>query len=78
LPFAFSAVDDTINGAQEKTFLIDARRKRRCSAGAQCIGPDAGLTGMHERIRALDGTFQFLREGGRTYVRCRLPVGEIP
>lgn len=36
-----------------------------------------GLTGMHERIRALSGTFQFLREGGRTYVRCRLPVGEI-
>jgi signal transduction histidine kinase len=34
-----------------------------------------GLTGMHERIRALSGTFQFLREGGQTYIRCRLPVG---
>jgi len=35
-----------------------------------------GLTGMHERVRALSGTFQFLREGGRTYIRCRLPAGE--
>jgi two-component system, NarL family, sensor histidine kinase UhpB len=35
-----------------------------------------GLTGMHERVRALSGTFQLLREGGRTYIRCRLPVGE--
>jgi two-component system sensor histidine kinase UhpB len=35
-----------------------------------------GLTGMHERVRALSGTFQFLREGRRTYIRCRLPVGE--
>jgi two-component system, NarL family, sensor histidine kinase UhpB len=34
-----------------------------------------GLTGMHERIRALSGTFEFKRENGRTYVRCRLPVG---
>lgn len=35
-----------------------------------------GLTGMHERVRALSGSFQFLREGGRTYIRCRLPAGE--
>ncbi len=34
-----------------------------------------GLTGMHERVRALSGTFEFKREGGRTYVRCRLPMG---
>jgi two-component system sensor histidine kinase UhpB len=34
-----------------------------------------GLTGMHERVRALSGTFEFQREDGRTYVRCRLPVG---
>jgi two-component system, NarL family, sensor histidine kinase UhpB len=34
-----------------------------------------GLTGMHERVRALSGTFEFKRENGRTYVRCRLPVG---
>jgi two-component system sensor histidine kinase UhpB len=35
-----------------------------------------GLTGMHERVRALSGSFQFLREAGRTYIRCRLPAGE--
>ncbi|WP_436215088.1 histidine kinase [Bradyrhizobium sp. LjRoot220] len=35
-----------------------------------------GLTGMHERVRALSGTFEFKRENGRTYVRCRLPAGE--
>jgi two-component system sensor histidine kinase UhpB len=35
-----------------------------------------GLTGMHERVRALNGTFQLLREDRRTYVRCRLPAGE--
>ena len=45
------------------------------------VGPPAdnlfgrGLTGMHERVRALSGTFEFRREDGRTYVRCRLPVG---
>jgi two-component system sensor histidine kinase UhpB len=35
-----------------------------------------GLTGMHERVRALNGTFELLREGQRTYVRCRLPLTE--
>jgi two-component system sensor histidine kinase UhpB len=34
-----------------------------------------GLTGIHERVRALSGTFEFQREDGRTYVRCRLPAG---
>ncbi|WP_312011074.1 MULTISPECIES: histidine kinase [unclassified Bradyrhizobium] len=34
-----------------------------------------GLTGMHERVRALSGTFEFKRQNGRTYVRCRLPAG---
>ena len=33
-----------------------------------------GLTGMHERVRALSGTFQLLREAGKTRVRCRLPI----
>jgi two-component system sensor histidine kinase UhpB len=33
-----------------------------------------GLTGMYQRVRALDGTFELLREGGRTLVRCRLPL----
>jgi signal transduction histidine kinase len=35
-----------------------------------------GLTGMLERVRALSGTLQLLRISQRTYVRCRLPVGE--
>jgi two-component system, NarL family, sensor histidine kinase UhpB len=42
------------------------------------IGPNnafgRGLTGMHERARALGGTFELLRENGLTCVRCRLPV----
>jgi two-component system sensor histidine kinase UhpB len=33
-----------------------------------------GLTGMRERVRALGGTFEFLREGGLTCIRCRLPA----
>jgi two-component system sensor histidine kinase UhpB len=35
-----------------------------------------GLTGMLERVRALSGTLQLLREEGRTCVRCRLPAGD--
>lgn len=42
------------------------------------IAPDnafgRGLTGMHERVRALGGTLELLRENGLTCVRCRLPV----
>jgi two-component system, NarL family, sensor histidine kinase UhpB len=33
-----------------------------------------GLTGMSDRSRALDGKLELLREGGRTIVRCWLPV----
>ncbi|SPP91944.1 MULTISPECIES: ATP-binding protein [Bradyrhizobium] len=33
-----------------------------------------GLTGMHERVRALSGSLSLLRMDERTYVRCRLPV----
>ena len=39
---------------------------------AQAFG--RGLTGMQERVRALSGRFEFLREDGRTYIRCRLPL----
>ncbi len=35
-----------------------------------------GLTGMHERVRALDGTLELLRLNGRTLVRCVLPADE--
>jgi len=33
-----------------------------------------GLTGMHERVRALNGSLSLSREQGRTVVRCRLPL----
>lgn len=33
-----------------------------------------GLTGMHERVRALSGSLSLLRVDERTYVRCSLPV----
>jgi len=36
-----------------------------------------GLTGMHERVRALNGTFEVVREQGRTMVRCRLPTEQV-
>jgi len=36
-----------------------------------------GLNGMQERVRALDGTLELLREGGRTCVRCRLPAESV-
>lgn len=35
-----------------------------------------GLTGMHERVRALSGSLQLLRASEVTVVRCRLPLGE--
>jgi len=34
-----------------------------------------GLTGMHERVRALSGSFELLREADKSIVRCRLPLG---
>ncbi|OKO70702.1 histidine kinase [Bradyrhizobium sp. AS23.2] len=34
-----------------------------------------GLTGMHERVRALSGSLSLLRADEQTYVRCHLPVG---
>ena len=36
-----------------------------------------GLTGMQERVRALSGSLSLLRADERTYVRCRLPLGEV-
>ncbi|MCP3396349.1 histidine kinase [Bradyrhizobium sp. CCGB20] len=36
-----------------------------------------GLTGMHERVRALSGSLSLLRADERTYVRCCLPVGTV-
>jgi signal transduction histidine kinase len=36
-----------------------------------------GLTGMSDRSRALDGKLDLLREGGRTVVRCWLPLTSV-
>jgi len=36
-----------------------------------------GLTGMHERVRALSGSLSLLRANDRTYVRCRLPMETV-
>jgi two-component system sensor histidine kinase UhpB len=36
-----------------------------------------GLTGMRERVRALDGTFALVRENDRTAIRCRLPLEPV-
>jgi signal transduction histidine kinase len=36
-----------------------------------------GLTGMSDRSRALDGKLDLLREGGRTVVRCWLPLASV-
>lgn len=33
-----------------------------------------GLIGMHERVRALNGTLELVRSGGRSRVRCRLAL----
>ena len=33
-----------------------------------------GLIGMRERVRALNGSFEILRENRRTRIRCRLAV----
>jgi len=41
---------------------------------AQRAGFGRGLTGMNERVRALNGTFELSRESGRTIVRCGLPL----
>jgi two-component system sensor histidine kinase UhpB len=45
------------------------------------VGPQAnifgrGLTGMHERARALGGTLQLLRANASTTIECRLPIGQ--
>jgi two-component system, NarL family, sensor histidine kinase UhpB len=40
----------------------------------QRAGLGRGLTGMHDRVRALNGTLELSRERGRTVVRCRIPL----
>jgi len=64
------SVEATIEGAQVVVEISDD------GVGFPADLPfGRGLTGMHERVRALSGSFEFKRENGRTYVRCCLPAG---
>lgn len=67
------------NAMRVDAVIEDALLKIEISDDGIGLAPDQvfgrGLTGMHERVRALSGSFEFLREGGLTYIRCRLPVG---
>ena len=64
------SVEATIEGAQVVVEISDD------GVGFSADLPfGRGLTGMHERVRALSGSFEFKRENGRTYVRCCLPAG---
>ena len=59
-------------GVDGKDVAIAIADDGRGFAPEQAFG--RGLTGMRERVRALDGTFEVVRENGRTLVRCRLPI----
>jgi two-component system sensor histidine kinase UhpB len=61
-------------GIQDRQLLIEISDDGVGFPDKNVLG--RGLTGMQERVRALSGTLQLLREGGRTYIRCGLPVGE--
>ena len=77
------AVTNAIKHAQAKTLNVVAAMHDQAvtiEVSDDGIGfPDnvtlgRGLTGMSDRSRALDGKLDLLREGGRTIVRCWLPV----
>ena len=77
------AVTNVIKHAQATTLSVVAAMRDQAvtiEVSDDGIGfPDnvslgRGLTGMSDRSRALDGKLDLLREGGRTMVRCRLPV----
>jgi two-component system sensor histidine kinase UhpB len=55
---------------QERELTVEVSDDGIGFAANQVFG--RGLTGMQERVRALSGTFELLREDGRTLVRCRL------
>jgi two-component system sensor histidine kinase UhpB len=59
-------------GVDGKDVAIAIADDGRGFAPEQAFG--RGLTGMRERVRALDGTFEVVRENDRTLVRCRLPI----
>jgi two-component system, NarL family, sensor histidine kinase UhpB len=77
------AVTNAIKHAQATTLNVVARMSGRAvtiEISDNGIGfPDnvslgRGLAGMSDRSRALDGKLDLLREGGRTIVRCWLPL----
>lgn len=77
------AVTNAIKHAQATTLnVVAAMRDQAVTIEVSDDGigfPDnvslgRGLTGMSDRSRALDGKLDLLREGGRTIVRCWLPV----
>jgi signal transduction histidine kinase len=77
------AVTNAIKHAQATTLSVVAAMRDQAvtiEVSDDGIGfPDnvslgRGLTGMSDRSRALDGKLDVLREGGRTMVRCWLPV----
>jgi len=77
------AVTNVIKHAQATTLSVVAAMRDQAvtiEVSDDGIGfPDnvslgRGLTGMSDRSRALDGKLDVLREGGRTMVRCWLPV----
>jgi two-component system, NarL family, sensor histidine kinase UhpB len=77
------AVTNVIKHAQATTLSVVAAMRDQAmtiEVSDDGIGfPDnvslgRGLTGMSDRSRALDGKLDLLREGGRTMVRCWLPV----
>ncbi|GAA0005890.1 histidine kinase [Bradyrhizobium diazoefficiens] len=62
----------------EVSALIDGENLRIEVADDGPLLPDLkfgrGLTGMSERVRALDGKLDLSRENGRTTIRCSLPI----
>jgi signal transduction histidine kinase len=77
------AVTNVIKHAQATTLSVVAAMRDQAvtiEVSDDGIGfPDSvslgrGLAGMSDRSRALDGELEVLREGGRTTVRCWLPV----
>jgi signal transduction histidine kinase len=60
---------------QERELTIEVSDDGIGFAADQVFG--RGLTGMQERVRALSGTLELVREEGRSWVRCRLPADQV-
>jgi two-component system sensor histidine kinase UhpB len=60
---------------QERELTVEVSDDGIGFAADQVFG--RGLTGMQERVRALSGTLELLRQEGRSWVRCRLPADQV-